>query len=345
MTRITHEASVPRKLISICVPVYNEQDNILPFHARMSPIMDSLADRYDFEILFTDNRSDDDTFLRLTELADIDHRVRVLRFSRNFGFQRSILTNYVHCRGQAAIQIDVDLQDPPEILPEFLRLWEDGYKVVYGVRRSRPHESWLLHGMRKAFYRVIDLLSEDQLPHDAGDFRLIDRCILEQLRNSTDQQPYLRGLIAAMGFKQIGVVYDRAARERGCSKFNLRKLTSLALDGIFHHSVVPLRIATFCGLGMFVIAAVAAFYYLLEKLLAPANWPPGIASTTILLLFSIGMNAMLLGIIGEYIGRIYKNVKHMPVTIIESAIDHTGSEPSPTDGAGTPLQTSKGGLS
>lgn len=341
---MTDSTDPARKLISICVPVFNEQDNILPFYERMRPLMDSLADRYAFEILFTDNHSSDDTFVRLAELAARDRRVRVLRFSRNFGFQRSIFTNYVNCRGDAAIQIDVDLQDPPEILPEFLTLWEQGYKVVYGVRRSRPNENWLLHRVRKLFYRGIDLLSEDPLPHDAGDFRLIDRCIVEQLRRYSDQQPYLRGLIAAMGFKQVGVVYDRSARERGSSKFNLRKLASLALDGIFHHSVIPLRIATFTGLAMFLIAAVASLYYIFGKLIAPSDWPPGIASNTILLLFSIGMNGIFLGIIGEYVGRIYKNVKSMPLTIIETAVDHTGdgADPRETPASGTLVE---GGLS
>lgn len=313
----------PRKLISICVPVYNEEDNVVPFYERMLPIMEALADRYDFEMLFTDNHSEDATFDRLLALSNRDHRVRVLRFSRNFGFQRSILTNYKNCRGDGAIQMDVDLQDPPEILPEFIRLWEEGYKVVYGVRRNRPNEGWMLRTARKLFYRTIDFLSEDRLPHDAGDFRLIDRCILDQLRSVSDSQPYLRGLIAAMGFKQIGVVYDRSARERGASKFGIAKLTSLALDGIFHHSIVPLRLATFAGLIMSVIAAAAAVYYVIERLTNPVGWPPGIASTTILILFSIGMNAILLGIIGEYVGRIYKNVKDMPLTIIEAAIDHT----------------------
>lgn len=311
-----------RKLISICVPVYNEEENVRPFYDRVLPVMDALADRYDFEILFTDNHSEDATFDRLVELSNADHRVRVIRFSRNFGFQRSILTNYINCRGDAAIQMDVDLQDPPEILPEFIRLWEEGYRVVYGVRRSRPNESRTLHNLRKLFYRLVDFLSEDQLPHDAGDFRLIDRCVLDQLRKVTDQQPYLRGLIAAMGFRQIGVVYDRSARERGSSKFNLTRLLSLALDGIFHHSIVPLRIATMCGLIMSLFAAGGALYYLIGRLVFPADWPPGIASTTILIMFSIGMNALLLGIIGEYIGRIYKNVKYMPITITEAVVDH-----------------------
>ncbi|MFZ1814790.1 MAG: glycosyltransferase family 2 protein [Rhizobiaceae bacterium] len=319
---MTKDGETPRKLISICVPVYNEEDNIQSFYDRILTVLDDLGDRYDFEILFTDNHSEDATFDRLVDLSNRDHRVRVIRFSRNFGFQRSILANYINCRGDAAIQIDVDLQDPPEILPEFLRLWEEGYQVVYGVRRSRPEESPLLHGLRKLFYRLVDFLSEDKLPHDAGDFRLVDRCVLNHLCNITDQQPYLRGLISAMGFRQLGVVYDRSARERGKSKFNIARLVGLALDGILHHSIVPLRIATICGLVLSVFAALGGAYYFLARLLFPNEWPPGIASTNILIIFSIGMNAIFMGIIGEYIGRIYKNVKQMPLTIIEAVIDH-----------------------
>lgn len=315
---------IRRKLISICVPVFNEEENILPFYDRLRPVMDGLADRYDFEMLFTDNHSEDATFEKITELSLRDNRVRAIRFSRNFGFQRSILANYINCRGDAAMQLDVDLQDPPEMIPEFVRRWEEGYKVVYGVRRARPNESRLLHRSRKFFYRLIDFLSEDRLPHDAGDFRIIDRCIIDQLRAVVDPYPYLRGLIATMGFRQVGIVYDRSERERGSSKFNLWKLFALATDGILQHSVVPLRIATFSGLAISLLAGLCAIYYVMERLLAPAGWPPGIASTTVLILLSIGMNAILLGIIGEYIGRIYKNVKYLPLTITEAVIDHTG---------------------
>jgi dolichol-phosphate mannosyltransferase len=325
-----------RRTISICVPVYNEEDNVGPFYERTLQVMDSLKDKYDFEILFTDNHSTDTTFERLAALSQHDPRVRVLRFSRNFGFQRSILTNYTNARGDAAIQLDVDLQDPPELIAEFARYWEEGYKVVYGVRRSRPNESRWLHGARKMFYRIVDFLSEDELPHDAGDFRLIDRCVIEQLKLVSDQQPYLRGLIASMGFKQTGIVYDRAARERGSSKFNLWRLLGLALDGILHHSVVPLRIATVFGLFMSSVAVLGALYYLVGKLFFRADWPEGLASTTILILLSIGMNALLLGIIGEYIGRIYKNVKQMPMAIIEASIDRL----APTDMDLAPNETS-----
>lgn len=315
-----------KPLISICVPVFNEAANVGPLYDRVAAVMATLASRYDFELLFTDNHSTDATFERLADLARADPRVRVLRFSRNFGFQRSIATNYRHARGDAAMQLDADLQDPPELLGEFLALWEQGYKVVYGVRRSRPEESAALHVARRLFYRIIDYLSEDELPHDAGDFRLIDRVILDELSKVEDQQPYLRGTISAMGFRQTGIPYDRSARERGSSKFNFAKLVALALDGILSHSTVPLRLASFIGFGVTAVALAGAVYYLVARLFFRSDWPIGLASSSILTLLSIGMNALLLGIIGEYIGRIYKNVKRMPFTIIEAAIDHSGGQ-------------------
>lgn len=311
----------PKKLISICVPVLNEEDNVEPFYQRLCQVIDPLSDRYDFEILFTDNHSTDRTFERLDVLARADRRIRVLRFSRNFGFQKSLLTNYNNARGDAAVQLDCDLQDPPELIVEFLRHWEEGYKVVYGVRCSRPYEAAWVRASRKLFYRLIDFLSEDELPHDAGDFRLIDRCILNELRQTYDQQPYLRGMIASMGFAQIGVPYDRSARLSGATKFDLPKMISLGLDGILNHSIVPLRLATVAGVVVSFIALLGALYYVVARLFFRHDWPIGLASTSILVLFAIGMNAILLGIIGEYIARIYKSVKKTPLTIIECAID------------------------
>jgi polyisoprenyl-phosphate glycosyltransferase len=320
-----------RKLLSICVPVFNEQDNIVPLYERVCSVMGEIADRYDFELVFTDNHSIDRTFEELAALARKDPRVRVIRFSRNFGFQKSILTNYLNARGDAAIQLDCDLQDPPEMILEFIRLWEQGYKVVYGVRKKRPGDSRVLQQSRKIFYRLIDMLSEEHLPHDAGDFRLIDRVILDYLGTIQDQQPYIRGIIATLGYRQIGVPYDRFARERGESKFNLWRLISLGMDGILNHSVLPLRIATFAGLIMFALAILGMVYYAFARWMFRGDWPEGLASTSILLLFSIGMNSLLLGIIGEYLGRIYKNVKRAPLTIIESRIE-SADRPMPSSG-------------
>jgi glycosyltransferase involved in cell wall biosynthesis len=309
-----------KKLISIVVPVFNEQDNILPLYEALVPVLASLEDRYDFEIVFTDNHSTDNTFSILRRLAARDRRIRALRFSRNFGFQRSILTGYNHARGDAAIQMDCDLQDPPSIIPVFLQKWEEGYQVVYGERTTRK-EPWLTSTSRKIFYRLIDMLSEHPLPLDAGDFRLIDRCVLNELKSLNDEQPYLRGTIATLGFNQIGIPYDRDERQRGESKFNLRQLFGLALDGILNHSVVPLRIATYLGLAVALATFGAVLFYVIGRIFFAQSWPPGFATLTVLILGSLSLNAMFLGIIGEYIGRIYRQMKKGPLTVIQEEID------------------------
>ena len=309
-----------KKLITILVPVFNEEPNIEPLYDALQPVISQLSDRYDFEILFTDNHSSDATFSAIERLASRDTRIRALRFSRNFGFQRSIFTGYVHARGDAAVQIDCDLQDPPTLIPEFVKQWESGHRVVYGIRSSRK-EGWLMNSTRRIFYRLIDSLSEDDLPLDAGDFRLVDRRVLDELKTFDDYQPYLRGTVASLGFSQIGIPYDRAERVRGTSKFSFRELAGLALDGILNHSVVPLRIATYLGLAVSVLTLLAIAGYAAGRLFFGANWPPGFATIIILLLGSLSLNALFLGVIGEYLGRIYKQVKRRPLTIIEREID------------------------
>lgn len=309
-----------KPLISIVVPVYNEEVNILPFHETVSAELAALSNRYDFEYVFTDNHSTDRTFQILRELASRDSRVRAYRFSKNFGYQRSIMTGYSRAQGDAAIQLDVDLQDPPELIARFLEEWQLGAEVVYGVRIKRE-ESAFINFQRAVFYRLIDRLSEEPIPVDAGDFRLITRRVIELLKSFEDSQPYLRGTIATLGFKQVGIPYARRARTRGESKFPFSKLVSLALDGILNHSIVPLRISTYFGLAVSAITLLSVVGYTIAKLVLGSDWPAGFATMAALILASISINAMLLGIIGEYLGRIYHQMKRQPLTIIEDVIN------------------------
>lgn len=311
-----------KKMITVVVPAFNEEANIEVVHRALLPVMAGLEASYDFEILFVDDHSTDGTLAALERLVRLDARVRVIRFSRNFGFQRAVFTGYLKARGDAAIEMDCDLQDPPEVILDFVRQWENGYLVVYGVRTGRQ-EGWLMNTARRFFYRLIDSLSEDDLPLDAGDFRLLDRRVLEELRKFEDYQPYLRGSVAALGFNQTGVPYQRAARTRGESKFPFRKLLGLALDGILNHSVVPLRIATYIGLAVSFFTLLAIVGYGVGRLFFGQDWPPGFASIIVLILGSLSLNALFLGIIGEYLGRIYKQVKRRPLTVIEREIDAT----------------------
>jgi glycosyltransferase involved in cell wall biosynthesis len=314
-------APMENPLISIVVPVYNEELNILPFYERIRPVLASLNQRFRFEFVFTDNHSTDRTFALLSQLAASDPRIRAFRFSRNFGFQRSILTGYTRCRGDAAIQLDVDLQDPPELIEAFLNRWQAGADVVYGIRAQRA-EGWAITTARVIFYRLVDMLSDERLPVDAGDFRLISRRVIDILCAYRDANPYLRGTIATLGFEQVGIEYVRAPRQRGESKFPFSKLVSLAIDGILNHSTVPLRFATYFGLFASFITIFIMLVYAFVRLVLHAEWPAGFATLAALVLVSISINAMLLGIIGEYLGRMYRQVREAPLTIVEAAIDH-----------------------
>ena len=314
-----------KKRLTIVMPVFNEAENIEPLFDELDPVLNSLADRYDFELLFTDNHSADETFEILKRRAVHDSRIRVLRLSRNFGYQRSIYTGFVNANGDAAIQFDVDLQDPPDLIVDFIKLWEQGYKVVYGIRQKRD-ESRTLEATRRFFYQLIRWLSEHDLPANAGDFRLIDRTILDLLAETKHREPYLRGIIANFGFRQVGVPYQRRARARGSSKFQFGGYVQLALDGIVSQSVVPLRLATFAGLIISFLTLFSIAGYAIARAVFGTEWPPGFATTTVLILGGISLNAMFLGIIGEYLARLYRQTMPGPLTIVEARIPEAPDE-------------------
>lgn len=309
-----------KKMISIVIPVYNEEPNIELCYDALNEFLITLNDRYNFEFVFTDNCSTDRTFELLKALCLKDSRVRAFRFSRNFGYQKSILMGYLKAKGDAAIQFDCDLQDPPSMLPVFIDNWERGYKVVYGIRKGRQ-EGFFITSLRKAFYRFIDSVSSTKLPHDAGDFRLVDRRILQELGKIEDADPYLRGAIAELGFSHIGIEYERASRKFGESKFNFSALLRLAIDGITNHSVVPLRFATYVGLATSFLTFIALVAYVIGKLIFQTEWPEGFATTTALILISLSLNALFLGIIGEYLGRIFVQLKKVPLPIVEVSLN------------------------
>ncbi len=311
-----------KRLISLIIPVFNEELNVEPFYGAVKDVLAKLEDSYDFELVFTDNHSTDATFDKLRMLHEQDSRIRVFRFSRNFGYQKSILTGYLHARGDALIQLDCDLQDPPEMIIDFLKHWQEGFEVVYGIRKKRQ-EHWLLNLIRAIFYWFVDYLSEDRLPMNAGDFRLIDRKVVEVLRQMDDAQPYLRGAIASIGFRQCGIPYERRGRERGRTNFSAKDLIALAMDGIINHSVVPLRIATFFGVTVTMVAILLIMFYVVGKVSFGYEWPPGFTTLSVLTLTGIGFNALFLGIIGEYLARIYQQVKKKPLVVIDVMLDES----------------------
>ncbi|MBU2531149.1 MAG: glycosyltransferase family 2 protein [Alphaproteobacteria bacterium] len=308
-----------KRLVSVLVPAFNEEENVERAYRAIVEVFETLPG-YSYEIIFTDNHSTDRTFELLRQIAARDPNVRVIRFARNYGYERSVLMAYQAASGHCAVQIDCDLQDSPSHLPEMLALWRKGHQVVYGVRRSLS-DGPVVAALRRAYYATVRALSEDDLPLNAGEFRLVDRRILDELRQVEDTSPYVRGLISAMGFSQVGFEYDRQARVAGESKFPLRAMVALAVDGLLNHSLVPLRIASLTSLIIGALTLVFLFVYLIGKMIFGQSWPAGFATTTILLLLSITLNALFLGIIGEYLGRLFMQSKKRAHPLIEHSLN------------------------
>jgi dolichol-phosphate mannosyltransferase len=311
--------------ISIVVPVFNEEENIDPLLERLGSIARHIRNEFGMtvEVIINDNHSTDRTFDMLRAYAERHDPqafdLRLFRFARNIGFQKSILVGCCKARGDVVAQIDADLQDPPELILEFLRKWREGYKVVYGIRRHRD-EGAVMQLLRRLFYRLIDRISPDDLPHDSGDFRLIDRSMVDVICKLRDHDPYLRGFVATLGLKQIGIPYDREARQRGASKFGFAELVKLAIDGITNHSTFPLRLASYVGLAGVLVATLLLLFYFCAWLFFAAELPLGFLTQTLLQLGGLAALSFLIAIQGLYINRIYNQVKERPLAIIELSL-------------------------
>jgi dolichol-phosphate mannosyltransferase len=308
-----------RKTISVIVPVFNEEPNILNTYSEILKVFKSL-EKYRLELIFTDNHSNDDSFLILTKIAHTNKDVKVIRFKKNYGFNKSVLTGFQMATGDAAIQIDCDLEDPPIIIKEFIELWELGHDVVSGVREYRDKFKIKQFG-RNTFYKLFEFFSGFAYPKNTGDFSLLDRKILNQLKTVTDTSPFVRGLVTEMCTNPGSVHFRRNIRQYGNSKFPLRKLLQLSMEAIYAHSVTPLRFATYTGLLVALVTMLLSGLYLFSWLMSSNPWPPGFATTTLLILFGISINALFLGIIGEYIGRIYLTTSKKPLVVIEKTFN------------------------
>ncbi len=296
----------------------NEIENLDRLYGRLFKLS-SEVNEFEFEFVFSDNLSTDGTWEKIRNLAVSDKRIKGIRFSKDIGFQRSILANYAATKGDLVMQLDADLQDPPELLREFLEKWKQGYKVVYGIRKERP-ENFFLHKFRKFGYFFIDWMSKTSIPRNAGDFRLLDRSVVDLLSQNRSGAPYIRGMIADLGFKQTGIEYIREERKAGNSKFNLIKLIKLGLVAVFNHSTIPLRLATYLGMTILFFSSIYGSY-VFYSWNQDLNLPKGYTSLTLILLFGIGLISFLLGIIGEYIFRIYLMVAGEPKTIIQDYLN------------------------
>jgi len=293
-----------KKLISIFTPVFNEEDNIVDVYETVKSIMLTVQNIYDYEHIFSDNASTDNSIKILKRICEDDKNIKVISLSKNFGVTRSTLNGLYRCKGDAVIQLDADLQDPPEMILQFLTKWEEGNKVVFGIRKDRD-ENWIMKNIRKLFYRIASNVSNEKLIPDVGEFRLMDKQVINELRHINDQNPYLRGIIANIGFNQIGIPYNRLRRNKGKTKANLFNLFDYGMNGIISHSTILLRLSTITGIIIALISFGLIIVYVILKLIMQ-NSPPGTTSLMIFILFFSGVQMIFLGIIGEYIAKIFK---------------------------------------
>jgi glycosyltransferase involved in cell wall biosynthesis len=305
--------------ITVLTPCYNEAENVETLYERVRAVFEPLQE-YTYEHLFIDNASTDDTVAILRRLAARDRNVKVIVNTRNFGHVRSPYHALLQCHGDAVIGMAADLQDPPELIPAFLAKWREGYKVVLGVKAA-AEESAAMFAIRKIGYRVIDQLSEvEQIRNNTG-FGLYDRAFVAVLRRLPDPYPYFRGIVAELGFKYATIPYTQPARTRGVTKNNLYRLYDLGMQGIVNHSRIPLRVATIIGFLSSIVSFVAAVVYLVMKLLFWYDLPIGVAPVIIGLFCVASVQLFFLGVLGEYVGSIYTQVRNRPLVVEQERIN------------------------
>jgi dolichol-phosphate mannosyltransferase len=301
---------------SIIAPIYNEIDNIAELYRRVKEVMDSSKESW--ELILVDDGSTDGSTGKIRELAQKDKTVRPVIFARNFGHQVAITAGWDYARGEAVIIIDADLQDPPETILELAKKWKEGYEVVYAVRGEREGESWFKKFTAAMFYRIIYSITDVKIPVDTGDFRLMDRKVVDVLKQMKERHRFPRGMSAWVGFKQVGVKYKRAARVAGVTKYPFRKMLKLALNAITGFSYFPLQVATYFGF-FSAGAAILAIPVVIYMRMMGSGAFFGQASTLIAVLFLGGVQLISLGILGEYIGRLYDEAKGRPLYIVREA--------------------------
>ena len=307
------EAHDPCPVLTVVVPCFNEEEVLRETNRRLITALQTISPN--FEIVYVDDGSTDSTPDLLREMQLQENRVRAIRFSRNFGHQLAITAGLEHARGDAVVIIDADLQDPPEVIQEFFQKWLDGHDVAYGVRVERDGETAFKRGTAKLFYRFISRLSETAIPLDTGDFRLMDRRVVDALLAMPERDRFVRGMVGWLGFSQVAVPYHRASRFAGDTKFSLFKMLKFATDGIVSFSILPLRMATWIGFAASGIALVEIAVALFDKIFTH-GLVRGWTSTVIAIWFVGGVQLICMGIIGEYVGRIYGESKRRPLYVV-----------------------------
>ena len=314
--------------ISVVIPIYREAESVAPLCRRIVPVLEGLTDR--FEILFVDDGSTDGTLAAIRAEHARDPRVVAVSFSRNFGKEIAIAAGLDHARGEAVVIMDADLQHPPEMIAEFVARWRDGNVMVYGQRTDRSEETRVKRGLTSAFYRLFSRYGETELPEGAGDFRLIDRRGVQVLRTLGERARFSKGLYAWIGFRSVGVPFVVEERQFGTTKWSFRKLFRFAFDGITSFSTVPLRVWTYLGGVISLLAFAAAIYFAVRTALFGTD-VPGYPSLIVSVMFFSGIQLISLGVIGEYVGRIFAEVKRRPLYVVAETVGGTAPLPMTRD--------------
>ena len=311
-----------KKKISVITGVFNEKTIVKDVYLAIKSEMDKLSHKYDYEHIFMDNCSSDDTLEILKQIAKKDRHVKILSYSRNFGPEKSGWMGLINSSGDAVIPYEGNMKDPPDLIPTLLKYWEEGYELVMAVRESTK-DGFFMQYLRKFFYFLVNLVSNEDLPRGFGSFSVIDKKIINELKKIDDYKPYARGLIATMGFNHKKVIYQRRARPKGkgSSKTSLPYLIDFAINGLISYSVFPIRLLTYVGLGLSSLSFLGAIVYLILKIFYWKVTVPGLTGVIFLILFFSGIQLFFLGIIGEYVGAIHSQVRKKPFVVIKEKIN------------------------
>ena len=302
------------KKITIIIPAYNEEESLPHLYERLEKLMSSM-EHYEFEILFVNDGSKDNTINLIKEYREKDNRISYVDFSRNFGKEIAMIAGLDYATGDCVIFMDADLQDPPELIPELVKYWEEGYDDVYAKRNSRKGETWLKKFTSKMYYRVLQHLTNVPIQQDTGDFRLLDRRCVNALRKMRESQRNSKSMFSWIGYKKKEVLYDRDPRIAGKTKWNYKKLVDLAIDGITSFTTSPLRISTYISIPTFIVLFVY-FVYVIAKCIVTSTMIQAYQAIILLILFFSGVQILLFGIIGEYLGRIFNESKNRPLYLV-----------------------------
>ncbi len=304
-----------KKLITILVPAYNEQEVLHLLYDRLKNLMDENKN-YDFEVLLVNDGSKDNTFKIMQELREKDKRICYLNLSRNYGKETAMIAGLDYCKGDAVVIIDADLQDPPELIPEMIKYWEEGYDDVYAKRKSRSGETWLKKFTSTMYYKVLQKFTKIEIQKDTGDFRLLDRRCVEALKSIRESQRYTKGLFSWIGYNKKELLYDRDPRAAGNTKWNYKKLVDLSIDGITSFTTAPLRWSAFFGVFISIVAFIYMLVIIIKTIVSGVD-VPGYASTMVAILFLGGIQLIFLGVLGEYLGRAFYESKGRPLYFID----------------------------